>query len=360
MESAPAAHLPRHPLASPSSGIYFSSEPSTNQRAVIAAFVKKVGLQVLQGADLTKVSLPIEVFEPRSFLQRLPMEFLHAPRLLNAAASASTNLERFHYCVALMISGRNATADSADKPLNPCIGETYQGVFDDGSQVFAEQVSHHPPASHVLLEGVTGAWRVHGRGLFKGGVSGMAIRTHFDGVWRVDFSDGCWVEWNLPLLYFRGILSGRRCACWEGESRFTSSFGLSCSIRFHPGEGDVKRAVRRVGNMLKFWGKADGDAAVPPDVFDADVVDAEGQAVSKLEGSWTDGVIADGRVLWSHAMPPCTMFSPPAILLLPSDCTLRPDVAALKCGDYAEANRLKDWIESEKRAEKALRERAQK
>jgi hypothetical protein len=140
MDSAPAALLPRHPLASPSSGIYFATEPSTTQRAVIAAFVRKVGIQVLQGADLTKVSLPIEVFEPRSFLERLPLELLHAPRLLNAAASARTNLERFQCCVALMISGRNSTADSADKPLNPCLGETYQGVFDDGSKVFAEQV----------------------------------------------------------------------------------------------------------------------------------------------------------------------------------------------------------------------------
>jgi hypothetical protein len=33
---------------------------------------------------------------------------------------------------------------------------------------------------------------------------------------------------------------------------------------------------------------------------------------------------------------------------------------ALKSGDYAEANRLKDVIEGEKRAEKALRERASK
>ncbi len=110
--------------------------------------------------------------------------------------------------------------------------------------------------------------------------------------------------------------------------------------------------------------------------------------MSRLEGSWTDGVVADGRVLWYHEMPPCGMRSPPPHELLPSDCTLRPDVAvrcccrlqaagcrlqaarcasrcsrprqALKSGNYAEANRLKDVIEGEKRAEKALRERASK
>ena len=144
MTSAPIADadIPRNPLASPSSGIKFAAEPTANQRTVIAAFVKKVGLQVLQGADLTKISLPIEVFEPRTFLERLPLELLHAPRLMTLAAAAATHLQRFQYCVALMISGRNSTADSADKPLNPCLGETYQGVLDDGSEVFAEQVSH--------------------------------------------------------------------------------------------------------------------------------------------------------------------------------------------------------------------------
>jgi hypothetical protein len=140
MDASQERFFPRNPLATPSSGIKFATEPSANQRTVIAAFVKKVGLQVLQGADLTKVSLPIEVFEPRSFLERLPLELVHAPRLLNLAAAAVTNLERFQYCVALMISGRNSTATSADKPLNPCLGETYQGVLDGGSLVFVEQV----------------------------------------------------------------------------------------------------------------------------------------------------------------------------------------------------------------------------
>jgi hypothetical protein len=140
MQSAAAQLFPRHPLASPSSGIYFSTQPTANQRTVVAAFVKKAGLHVLQGADLTKISLPIEVFEPRTFLERLPLDLLHAPRLLNLAAAACSDLERFQYCIALMISGRNTTACSADKPLNPCLGETYQGVFDDGSRVFVEQV----------------------------------------------------------------------------------------------------------------------------------------------------------------------------------------------------------------------------
>jgi hypothetical protein len=39
------------------------------------------------------------------------------------------------------------------KPLNPILGETLQGEFWDGSQVYAEQISHHPPVSYFLLYG---------------------------------------------------------------------------------------------------------------------------------------------------------------------------------------------------------------
>jgi hypothetical protein len=103
------------------------------------------------------------------------------------------------------------------------------------------------------------------------------------------------------------------------------------------------------------------------------------QVLGRLEGSWIDGIVADGRVLWSHLMLPCCITSVPPHQLLPSDCSLRPDVAvrsafprklaptkskynsrvsqALKCGNLAEANRMKDVLESEKRADKALRQR---
>jgi Oxysterol-binding protein len=40
-----------------------------------------------------------------------------------------------------------------DKPLNPILGETFQGELEDGTKVFLEQVCHKPPISYVLAEG---------------------------------------------------------------------------------------------------------------------------------------------------------------------------------------------------------------
>jgi hypothetical protein len=85
----------------------------------------------------------------------------------------------------------------------------------------------------------------------------------------------------LPLpscSCFRGIFSGQRCACWEGDAQFSSSFGLSCTIHFQAGEGDMKRAVRSMGRMLRFWG-SDSGTPPPPDIIQADIVDDSGQVI---------------------------------------------------------------------------------
>lgn len=39
------------------------------------------------------------------------------------------------------------------KPFNPILGETWQAVLSDGTSMFMEQISHHPPVSAFHMEG---------------------------------------------------------------------------------------------------------------------------------------------------------------------------------------------------------------
>ena len=48
------------------------------------------------------------------------------------------------------------------KPLNPVLGETFQGQAADGAMLYMEQTCHHPPVTHLLLEGPNGAYTVTG------------------------------------------------------------------------------------------------------------------------------------------------------------------------------------------------------
>ena len=48
--------------------------------------------------------------------------------------------------------GTNTAYIMAEKPFNPILGETYQGMID-GCPVYAEQISHHPPIASLLMKG---------------------------------------------------------------------------------------------------------------------------------------------------------------------------------------------------------------
>ena len=51
---------------------------------------------------------------------------------------------------------------SQKKPFNPILGETYQGSLYDGTRLYMEQISHHPPISAWDLEAPDASWRFTG------------------------------------------------------------------------------------------------------------------------------------------------------------------------------------------------------
>ena len=53
------------------------------------------------------------------------------------------------------------------KPFNPILGETYQATYPDGTNIFLEQISHHPPVSMYELEGPGKAWKLRGYNEYK-------------------------------------------------------------------------------------------------------------------------------------------------------------------------------------------------
>jgi hypothetical protein len=49
-----------------------------------------------------------------------------------------------------------------EKPVNPVLGETYQARGADGARLYMEQTSHHPPVSHMYIDGPDGKYTVSG------------------------------------------------------------------------------------------------------------------------------------------------------------------------------------------------------
>jgi hypothetical protein len=84
----------------------------------------------MQGKSLVNVSLPIKVFDSKSFLQKCALFMKTAPFFLEKASLIPQNtpeqvLERFKLVVAFAVSQRQF-AVQMKKPFNPILGETYQ------------------------------------------------------------------------------------------------------------------------------------------------------------------------------------------------------------------------------------------
>lgn len=108
------------------------------------------------------------------------------------------------------------------QPLNPILGETFQGSFSDGTQIYLEQVSHHPPISAFDLE-LAGKWRLTGVSEAVANVAGAnSVEVGRHGLQRVRFaSDGAEITFRYPRVIVNGAIYGSRCNEILGEVTFT-------------------------------------------------------------------------------------------------------------------------------------------
>lgn len=128
-------------------------------RSALKDLVKQVGRMILSGSfELYKVSFPIKAMSPKSILYAVSLGSIYTPTYLTAAALSDDPVERMKHVITVSLA-YIYKAHFFDKPLNPILGETYQCRLEDGSEIFLEQVCHHPPISYYLQCGPNDLYR---------------------------------------------------------------------------------------------------------------------------------------------------------------------------------------------------------
>ncbi|KAG2454102.1 hypothetical protein HYH02_001141 [Chlamydomonas schloesseri] len=205
------------------------------QRTQLWNWLKGVGAHMFkEGINLTKISLPVCLFEPRSFLERLTTNWEYNS-LLVAAAGCADPADRLRYVVAFAVSGLCRQV-SFHKPFNPILGETYQAVYPNGIEVYCEQISHHPPISSWQVYEPEGKFVFYGNGNWVAGIKGNSVKGRQTGTNCVTFaSDGASVEYELPGLQVKGVLWGTRVLKYSGQMVFKDvKNGLTATIDVDP------------------------------------------------------------------------------------------------------------------------------
>ncbi|KAF8455869.1 hypothetical protein BGX38DRAFT_1140158 [Terfezia claveryi] len=173
--------------------------------------------QLRPGADLSRITLPTFILEPKSMLERIT-NFMQTPETLLPLSTIDDPTERFISVVKFYLSGWHIKPAGVKKPLNPCLGEFYTCYwnFPNNTQAYyiSEQTSHHPPKSSYFYMAPVHHIRIDGTLKPRSRFLGNSAASMMEGiaVLRILNRGGPGGEKYLltqPNMYVRGILFGK-------------------------------------------------------------------------------------------------------------------------------------------------------
>ncbi|KAL8293143.1 hypothetical protein RQP46_000837 [Phenoliferia psychrophenolica] len=195
--------------------------------------------QLRIGMDLSKITLPVFVLEPRSMLERVT-DFHSHPEMLHLAGQLEKPEDRFIQVLRYYLAGWHIKPKGVKKPYNPVIGEFFRCRYDypDGTVAYyvAEQVSHHPPISAWYFTSPENMVDICGELRPKSKFLGNSAATLMEGSSHVTFLDRPEDKEYLitmPNMYARGILFGKMILELGDTSTVKNEAnGITCDIEF--------------------------------------------------------------------------------------------------------------------------------
>jgi len=327
--------------------------------------IKQFGQVIISGGktvSLTSVSLPVYLFQPRSYLERITDNWCFLPHYMKKANEAKDPLERFKWIVTFMISSLHNTCTQL-KPFNPILGETYEASFEDGTQIFMEQSSHHPPVSNFEVFPTDNSWKMYGHAEATAQFGANKITGRQVGPVFIEFQDGTKIEFELPSVVISGFLFGERIMEFIEICRFRDrKNNLALDLQFAP------PAPPSTGFFSWFTTKKP-----PSDYITGNIVQTssengepkEGDKVlSVLSGSWLGCVKFENEVFWDWTDENNGILKKYPIIPsddpLPSDSRYRADLIYLGKDDIQKSQEWKGILEVKQRKEEKGRKEFEK
>ncbi|EMC99800.1 hypothetical protein BAUCODRAFT_30208 [Baudoinia panamericana UAMH 10762] len=169
--------------------------------------------QLRPGADLSRITLPTFILEPKSMLERIT-NFMAHPETLLPMPTIDDPVQRFVAVTKFYLSGWHIKPPGVKKPLNPILGETFTGWWDypDGTRAYyvAEQTCHHPPKSSYFFMAPEHKIRIDGTLKPRSKFLGNSVGSFMEGIAVMRFLNrGERYFVTQPNMYARGILFGK-------------------------------------------------------------------------------------------------------------------------------------------------------
>ncbi|TKX23218.1 putative oxysterol-binding protein 2 [Elsinoe australis] len=225
--------------------------------------------QLRPGADLSRVTFPTFILEPRSMLERIT-NFMAHPETLLPMPEIDDPVQRFVAVTKFYLSGWHIKPPGVKKPLNPILGETFTGYWDysDGTRGYyiSEQTSHHPPKSSYFFMAPEHHIRIDGTLKPRSKFLGNSAASLMEGIAVMRFTNRNERYFiTQPNMYARGILFGKmKYELGDHAQVKCPETGLEVDIEFKV-KGWVGGTYNAIGGYIK---------------------DSRGKALFELSGFW--------------------------------------------------------------------------
>eukprot|EP00826_Nyctotherus_ovalis_P002050 TRINITY_DN10389_c0_g1_i11.p1 TRINITY_DN10389_c0_g1~~TRINITY_DN10389_c0_g1_i11.p1 ORF type:complete len:455 (-),score=103.04 TRINITY_DN10389_c0_g1_i11:136-1500(-) len=323
------------------------------QSGVISSLVK----QMIKNFSIEKMSLPVRIFEPRSMSDRVVDLWRFAPRYLSEASMKQDPVERLKLVMAFAISGLYCEMQQL-KPFNPLLGETLEGKFSDGTRVYLEHTSHHPPTSVFYIVGAGNAYTMHGHYVYGVEMSTNSMKILQNGPNNVEFADGGKATFRYSGVKVHGLMVGKRMVYPSGPMTFEDpANGIRALLIFNYGKGRGLFGFRKKGTKIDdfdgiIYYRKQGAAAENVDEL-KDLKDVS-KVIAKVSGSWLKCLKIGDDVLWDidQVQPDVVEYTRNP---LPSDWRFREDLIWLRRNSMVISQEWKNRLEAEQRRDEKLR-----
>jgi hypothetical protein len=315
-------------------------------------------MQFITTMSAERVSLPVRIFEPRSTIDRIADMWRFAPHYLTTAACSMDKIDRFKKVIAYSIAGMYSCAAPL-KPFNPIIGETLQGMYKDGTKVYAEQTSHHPIITHFLLEGPQACYRMYGYYEYKVVMDTNSMEGQQLGPNIVEFPHLQTIVFRYPKIKMHGLIMGTRQVYPSGNMYFEDEQnGIKAVIIFNYGKArgwfgsrvqDTK--IDDIEGILYYSRPGVKQTRTIERIKDIQDVD---MVIGNISGSWLHYVKVGSTIMWDidkmDAFPLLYDKEP-----IDSDWRFREDLLWLHRNNLNYAQEWKLKLEQQQRVEEKVR-----
>lgn len=329
----------------------------SKQRKTVFHLLKEMGSNLLKGKSIMSVSLPINIMEPKTMLQRLAEIYSYLPCYAEKIYKEKDPIDRMKWYLAYSIAALYGNLEQK-KPLNPVWGETYQGYLGSKEyKVYCEQVSHHPPITQITID--CPYLTLHGTHYVEASTYPNSIKVKSIGKHVITLKDEQKTTIILkkrPNVQVEGLVVGKRTMAYIDILEIEDPLNkVYAQARFN---ADKQGFFEKIFNKTK---------ATRPDFFKGFITmnkellnDTSKKAfyskdmISYFEGQWLEYLIIDGEHFWDLGKElPANLI--PAENPLKSDSRFRVDLNLLVDKNLEKAQKEKNDLEDIQRNDRKLR-----